>query len=470
MKKKVIISTAFTAALMLAGAVGGTFAWFTSEAKTDVSITAGTVKVESTVELVGAYSLGVARTDGTFENGGTYNLEGALLKLEKMTPGDSVVLKVVASNASDVNIKWRIKANKSGELASGLEFKVFTDAALTTEASAMGTWSDPTTEQNLGTYYVSIKLPEEAGNEYQGKTAEIGLVVEAVQGNKVTPAEVDAPVMGDNPTKEEVTEFTDNTLINTTEAHLQVNLVGDTTIYVSGHRIYFGDETLTEDITINGNGHKLTWELRDSDCSDIHMSNPNAVLTIKDCDMTASYSTSNGENQKTKGPWNAHDICFDCHTVLENVNSDVAIALSGGPGFTFNLKNVNINESYAKTDVYGLWITTGGTVNIDGLTVKSSEPTGQAGFRAVKIDNQYNSGAVADGKQDTVLNIANATFVSAKKSAILVKSEGKTTINASNLDLSGVAKDQTNAVWCDGDITFNAANFTFTGCTIIPEP
>lgn len=190
MKNKALISAILTAALMAGGAVGGTLAWFTSESKTDVSITAGTVKVESSVELVGAYSLGVARTDGTFENGGTYELTDTLLKLDKMTPGDSVVLKVVASNASDVNIKWRIKANKSGELASGLEFKVFTDAALTTEASAMGTWSDPTTEQNLGTYYVSIKLPEEAGNEYQGKTAQIGLVVEAVQGNKATPADL----------------------------------------------------------------------------------------------------------------------------------------------------------------------------------------------------------------------------------------------------------------------------------------
>ena len=190
MKKKIIITSALTAALMLAGAVGGTFAWFTSEAKTDVSITAGTVKVESAVELAGAYSLGVARTDGTFENGGTYKLEGALLKLEKMTPGDSVVLKVVASNASDVNIKWRIKANKSGELASGLQFKVFSDAELTTEATGLGVWSEPTTEQNLGTYYVQIALPEEAGNEYQGKTAQIGLVVQAVQGNKATPADL----------------------------------------------------------------------------------------------------------------------------------------------------------------------------------------------------------------------------------------------------------------------------------------
>lgn len=471
MKKKVIISAALTAALMLAGAVGGTLAWFTSESKTDVSITAGTVKVETAVELVGAYSLGVARTDGTFENGGTYLLQDALLKLDKMTPGDSVVLKIAATNASNVNIKWRINANKSGDLASGLKFKIYTDAELTTEAQKLGYWSDSTSDVNLGTYYVEIALPEEAGNEYQNKAAEIGLVVEAVQGNKVTATQVDAPTMGENPTTEEVTQFTDDVLINTEEEFLQVNLQADTTIYVSGHRIYFGDEEITKEITINGNGHKLIWELRDSDCSDIHMSNPEAILTIKNCDMTASYVSSRGETQKTGGTWNSHDICFDCNTKLENVNSDVAIALSGGPGFTFDLKNVNINESYAKNDVYGLWITTGGTVNIDGLTIKSSEATGQAGFRSLKIDDQYNSGAVAEGKQDTILNIANATFTSAKKSAILVKSKGHTTINASNLDISGVAKDTVNAVWAD-----NAAGYatldtlTVTGCNAIVEP
>jgi len=467
MKKKVIISAALTAALMLAGAVGGTLAWFTSESKTDVSITAGTVKVETAVELVGAYSLGVARTDGTFENGGTYALTNALLKLDKMTPGDSVVLKVAATNASNVNIKWRINANKSGELASGLKFKIYTDAELKTEAKKLGYWSDPTSDVNLGTYYVEIALPEEAGNEYQGKAAEIGLVVEAVQGNKVTATQVNAPVMGEHPTTEQVTQFTDSVLINTEEEFLQVNLQADTTIYVSGHRIYFGDEEITKEITINGNGHKLIWELRDSDCSDIHMSNPEAILTIKNCDMTASYSNSNGENQKTKGTWNAHDICFDCNTKLENVNSDVAIALSGGAGFTYNLKNVNINESYQKTALYGMWITPGCNVNIDGLTIKSSEPTGQSDFRGIKIDDQYHQNEI----QNTVLNIANAKFTTASKSAILVKSKGHTTINASNLDISGVAKDQTNAVWADNDSGYATLDtITVTGCTAIVEP
>lgn len=190
MKKKLVITAALTAALMAAGAIGGTIAYFTSEAKTDISITAGIVKVEANVELVKATSLGVERTDGTFENGGTYDFSNAVLTLEKMTPGDAAVLKVVAQNSSNVNIKWRIKKAVSGELAAGLQYGVYTDAELTQEASSLGTWSAVTTEANLGTYYVVVSLPEEAGNEYQNKSAQISLVVEAVQGNKETPEDL----------------------------------------------------------------------------------------------------------------------------------------------------------------------------------------------------------------------------------------------------------------------------------------
>ena len=286
MKKKAIISAALTAALMLAGAVGGSLAWFTSEAKTDITITTGNVKVTSDVTLLKATSLGVeVEEEGKFENGGTYELNNSVLELDRMTPGDAVLLKVVAANASDVNIKWRVFAKKNGELAPGLNFKVCTDEELTIDAAAINTWSSVVAPEvtNLGTYYVLVELPVEAGNEYQGKSATIQLGVEAVQGNKITPTEVEAPDMGENPTREEVTAFTDENLINTTEEYLQINLVADTRIYVRGHTIYFGDEQLTKEITINGQGHKLIWELRDSDCSDIHMSNPDAFLTIKDC-------------------------------------------------------------------------------------------------------------------------------------------------------------------------------------------
>ncbi len=80
MKKKIIITSALTAALMLAGAVGGTFAWFTSESNTDVNITAGKVNISSVVSELKTYSLGVEQAAGKFENGGTALLEGQTIR------------------------------------------------------------------------------------------------------------------------------------------------------------------------------------------------------------------------------------------------------------------------------------------------------------------------------------------------------------------------------------------------------
>lgn len=462
MKKKLIITAALTAALMAAGVVGGTIAYFTSEAKTDINIMAGTVNVQSEVELVKATSLGVPRTDGTFENGGTYALNNAVLTLSKVTPGDAVVLKVSATNASNVNIKWRIKANRSGALAAGLDFKVYSDAELTQEATGMGVWSAITTEANLGTYYVVVSLPEEAGNEYQGTEAEIGIVVEAVQGNMITPTEIDAPA---TTTTEEINAFTQE-IINSTEEHLQINLVTDTTLYISGNTVRFGDAVLTEDITINGNGHKLTWEGRDSDYSSIRLANPEAVLTIKNCDMTITHPSK--PSQATGGTWNSHDIYFACNVVLENVNSDNAIALGGPAGTTATLTNVAINESYAANDLYGLWIVTGRTVNLNGFSLKSSA-AGVSGFRAIKIADEYNSDPL--DQQVTTLNISNATLISAKKAGVYVTSHAKTYVNASSVDISGVAKDTVNLVWADNKSAYaNVEDITTTGCTAIVEP
>ena len=86
MKKKLIITAALTAALMAAGVVGGTIAYFTSEAKTEISMTAGTVKVQSEVELVKATSLGEPVSGGLFENGGTYSLTNNVLTFSNKPP------------------------------------------------------------------------------------------------------------------------------------------------------------------------------------------------------------------------------------------------------------------------------------------------------------------------------------------------------------------------------------------------
>ena len=88
-----------------------------------------------------------------------------------------------------------------------------------------------------------------------------------------------------------------------------------------------------------------------------------------------------------------------------------------------------------------MWITADGqNVTIDGLTINS------AAGRGIKIDEQY-----VDAPKKVTLNINNATFKTANKAAIVVKSAAGAEINASNLNIGEVAQDKNNAVWVDKD-------------------
>ena len=87
-----------------------------------------------------------------------------------------------------------------------------------------------------------------------------------------------------------------------------------------------------------------------------------------------------------------------------------------------------------------MWITAEGqNVNIDGLTIKSAG-------RGIKIDEQY-----VDAPKKVTLNIKNATFTTANKAAILVKSAAGAKINASTLNITNVTADSQYAVWVDED-------------------
>ena len=174
MKKKMIVTSALTAALMLAGAVGGTFAWFTNEAKTDVNITAGKVSIESTVSDLKTYSLGVEQAAGKFENGGVATLEEQTITLDKMTPGDKVTFKVTVKNNSDVKIQYRVVFQKSGDLGPALVGDATGGASIWTPLEVGSQDIDLS---------ASIELPETVGNEYQGKAGQVKIVVEATQFN-----------------------------------------------------------------------------------------------------------------------------------------------------------------------------------------------------------------------------------------------------------------------------------------------
>ena len=183
----------------------------------------------------------------------------------------------------------------------------------------------------------------------------------------------------------------------------------------------------TKNITIDLNGKKLN--ITTTYWSNLGAKNDKALFTIKNGTMTSSQAT---------GTWNSYDVTFsNCDYVIENVVFEKAIAFDN-TGKSVSLKDVTINETH---DYYAMWITAAGqNVTIDGLTINS------AAGRGIKIDEQY-----VDAPKKVTLNINNATFKTAKKAAIVVKSAAGAEINASNLNIDGVAEDKKSAVWVDED-------------------
>jgi len=155
--------------------------------------------------------------------------------------------------------------------------------------------------------------------------------------------------------------------------------------------------------------------------------NPEAVVVLKNLNLTSSLPS---------GTWDLYDILFESNVEIENVNMLKSIAFVGD-NKTASLKNVTITESH---DYYALWISacgvnvewTGGVINSDG--------------RGIKIDDQY-----IDSPAPTVLKVKGVDFNTKNKAAIMVKSKAATSIEVSDIDITGVAADPVNAVWVDED-------------------
>lgn len=203
----------------------------------------------------------------------------------------------------------------------------------------------------------------------------------------------------------------------------------------------------TQSITINGNNHKLDFVNKNSDWNNVATMNDAQTKLILN-DMTI---TNSGYNN---GPWNRHDINFNCAVELNNVTSDKALAFKNSA----KLNNVTVTETGA---VYCVWIQANGqTVDIDGLNVTATN-----GGRGIKVDDQY-----VDDPQRVTLNIANSTFTTAKKAAILVDSKGGVDVNNNGgNDIKNVAADNVNLVWVDPGSAANYTLFNVNNATKTPE-
>lgn len=188
-KRNVVVSAILAIMLCVSLIAGATFALFTSESKVNIAVTSGKVDVKATIgELTLSSTVGGVTTageDGKWVNGGTATVDGDTITLDKMMPGDTVSFDITVTNYSNVAVKTRTIYTAQGELLGALTIEGFGEV----QKTGVTLWRDLGVGSADEVYSVSITLDENAGNEYQEKSAAITFGVEAVQGN----AQVDDP-------------------------------------------------------------------------------------------------------------------------------------------------------------------------------------------------------------------------------------------------------------------------------------
>ena len=189
--------------------------------------------------------------------------------------------------------------------------------------------------------------------------------------------------------------------------------------------------TSTKTITINGNGKTMYFNNTNSDWNNVYSA---GKLFLNNVTMDNKGYNADG------GPWNSHDITFNCDVEMNNVVFTNAIALSK----VSVLNNVKVSDKSATGDTYVVWICAGADVTMDNCIIDGRSDAGHLN-RAIAIKDEY----LEDGGADTKLTITNSTISSDKYAAILVTNSGKTTtISLSGNDISNT-QDSTNAVWYD---------------------
>ena len=207
MKKKLIISSIASIALLGSIVAGGTYALFTSETSANINVTSGTVNYTSSIENIKVYSMGREQTGLIFENGGSVSLnsETNTLTFTNITPGDKVTFDYKIVNNSNVKTLYRITP-KIAPIYNQTDYNLYRNIRTTGFAGTRTTgWvafdvpgSD--TEREI-VKSLEFYLPEDAGNEAQGGSVQYSIKVEAIQGNGFTEEDL-LPLIIDRENKE----------------------------------------------------------------------------------------------------------------------------------------------------------------------------------------------------------------------------------------------------------------------------
>ena len=191
MKKKMLLTSLMSIAMLTSITVGATYALFTAESNVNIAVTSGKVSVVANIDQNSVKTKQLYDTDYTeglnytYEGVITFNEEG--LSLEKFVPGDGVKFNIVVKNESNVTAKYRTIINCTNDdgLFDGLKVSI-NNGGLYDGQEVTSEWTTLSVGSENQIVPIEIELPEGAGNQYQGKTCTISYKVEAIQGNVYT--------------------------------------------------------------------------------------------------------------------------------------------------------------------------------------------------------------------------------------------------------------------------------------------
>ena len=471
--KKSALLLSFTSLLLcFAMLVGSTFAWFTDTASTGVNkIKAGNLDIE--VQYRTTADGEWKPLDNATDLFGTENT--------RFEPGHTRVVELKIENAGNLALKYKIGMNIASETLGtnkfGKSYKLSDSLKVATSpiqqydpnagphdisyameqqifaSESFLVWKhrdfanfeldkkeqnhvldlQPGDAQILG---IKVYMPDSVGNEANALTTEeaasitFGLNILATQytyerdsfsntydKDALYPDVTVIKAEGGKTANENAEE-----VLSANEKVINVALAEDVTLDVEpyDHKPMGGEAT--EMITIDAQGHKLTFNNRNNDWTNVTWGN--AKLVIKNAKIDNDGYHADG------GPWNNHNIYFKGNVELENVTFTNAVALEG----TAVLKNVSISDVNATQDVYMLWICAGSNVTLENVNINGQSEVGKSN-RAIAIKDEY----ITD-PAETTLTINGATITSDKYAAVYVTSKSATTVNLKGvIDVTGTA-------------------------------
>lgn len=402
MKKKVLLSSFLTIALCFSLIAGSTFALFTSQSEVNIAVTAGKVEMVANIEDFKLYSVEanengtvvdenggkyeyVERTDGKFINGGTAVLNGSVITLDNITPGDKISFGIDGINNSDVTVQSRYIIQCAGDEALMKGLLVYIDGvaypALKSYTSAWTALEVGTSITDTKNIEIVVELPVTAGNEYQDKTTSINVLVEAVQGNAVVSDSQTIAQFLDGKV-----DLDDMTVANTVANYGEVEIV-DGTISVNNSGFEnFGTATLTGTTVAAGTAGTKAYgyayigrEGSTTVLNDVTVKSANGAIAAENgAQVTMNSGYVEVDSQNTSGRY-----------LIYAVGEGTVVTVNGGE-FFFN-KTQNQKRAYA-------YVGEGATLYING-----------GSFGTASTRDGYTAGILTENDQAKVI-ITGGTF------------------------------------------------------------